>query len=195
MLSPVRTIAPADLPVSLAEAKRHCRVDCAVTEDDDLIGSFIEAATAHLDGWSGVLGRALMNQTWRQDFSGFSGCMRLPLAPCSAIDAITYVDGDSVERTLSDGVYTLLSDARGPFVSLAAGQSWPSALRRPDAVSVSFVAGYGAEAGKVPAPLRTAIMMTVAHLYANREAVGDGALAALPFGVDALIAPYRRVGI
>lgn len=47
-LSPVRTAAPAELPITLAEAKAHCRVD--YTDDDAFITSLIGAAVSHLDG-------------------------------------------------------------------------------------------------------------------------------------------------
>ena len=59
MLSPVRTVAPTSTPVSLDEAKIHCRVDH--TDEDDLITGLIAAATENLDGCGGILGRALEN--------------------------------------------------------------------------------------------------------------------------------------
>lgn len=82
MLAPVRVTPPAEPPVSLEEAKAHLRVDFG---DDDLyVAGLIEAATAHLDGWSGILGRALVTQTWRQDLCGFprDGVIRLPWRRC-----------------------------------------------------------------------------------------------------------------
>jgi len=192
MLAPVRTADPAETPVTLDEAKLHLRVDH--NDDDTLISSLIGAATAYLDGWSGILGRALVTQTWRQDFCRFSDCMRLPLAPVTSIDKVEYFDGANARQTLDAGVYTLLADARSPFVTLAPGQYWPGIYSRDDAVSVTFVAGCAAEA--VPAPIRTAILLHVAHLYINREAVivGD-APTVLPMSAEALIAPYRRVGV
>jgi len=61
---PVRVTAPADRPVTLAEVKNHCRIDHS--DDDTLVQSYIDAAVAHVEGWSGVLGRCLVTQTWRQ---------------------------------------------------------------------------------------------------------------------------------
>src|SRR5690606_12599307 len=102
MLAPVRTVAPATMPVSLAEAKAHLRVDH--DDQDDLITAQIKAATAYLDGWSGILGRALVTQTWRQDFAGFGDRLPLPLVPVTAIDSVSYFDGDNVHQTLDAGV-------------------------------------------------------------------------------------------
>ncbi|WP_297534627.1 head-tail connector protein [Nitrobacter sp.] len=56
MLTPIRTVAPAEMPVTLAEAKAHLRVDH--DDQDDLITAQIKAATAWFDGYSGILGRA-----------------------------------------------------------------------------------------------------------------------------------------
>lgn len=57
--------------------------------------------------------------------------------------------------------------------------------------AVRWRAGY--EAGKVPAPIRHAILMMVSHLFNNRDAVSTTAAqpAALPMGVEALLGPYR----
>jgi uncharacterized phiE125 gp8 family phage protein len=193
MLAPVRTVAPEDTPVSLLEAKAHCRVD--YDDDDTLIAALIDAATAHVDGWTGVLGRALVTQSWRQDFHCFGCRMRLPLRPAGSITEIAYYDRDNIQQTLSADVYQLLTDASGPFVSPQPGQVWPGSYGRADAVSVTFVAGYG-DADAVPAAIKAAILLIIGHLYENREATVVGVSAqTLPMAVDALLAPYRRVGI
>ncbi|WP_310419720.1 head-tail connector protein [Mycoplana sp. BE70] len=189
MLAPVRTSAPASTPVSLVEAKASLRVD--FSDDDDLITSLIAAAVNHFDGWSGTLGRALVTQSWRQDF-GRLGVMRLPVGPVASIAKIEYFDGDNVVQTVADTVYTLRTDAVGSYVDLAPDQAWPTTHTRPDAVSVTYVAGTAA--ADVPAAIKTALLLMVGHFYANREAVGE-ARSELPFGVHALVAPYRRVGV
>lgn len=193
MLAPIRTVAPETAPVSLTETKAHLRVD--FDDDDTLITSLIDAATAHVDGWTGVLGRALVMQTWRQDFCCFRPRLRLPLAPASSITSTTYYDGDNVQQTLSADIYQLLTDARGPFVTPKPDQIWPGSYDREDAVSVTYVAGYG-DADAVPAPIRAAILLIIGHLYENREASTLGVTAELvPMAVDALLVPFRRVGL
>ena len=78
-------------------------------------------------------------------------------------------------------------------VSSVAGHT-PKLARRPVCVDVeseqtiTFTAGYGADPSDVPAPLRQALLLLVAHGYAHRETD-----AGLPMMVQALIQPFRVV--
>ena len=57
------------------------------------------------------------------------------------------------------------------------------------------IAGYGAAAA-VPAAIKQAMLLLIGHWFANREAVNVGNIVtAMPLAVEALIAPYRRVGV
>lgn len=196
MLAPVRTVAPVGVVVTLAEAKRHLGVDFA--DHDAMIEGFVGAAAQLLDGWSGILGRCLLTQTWRQDFDGF-GCdaIRLPLGPNVVVTSVTYRDVVDEAQALPGETWAgPYLDAIGAYIKLAYGQAWPPTYCRDDAVSVTFTAGYGADGSAVPLPIRQAILLLVGHWYENREAVNIGNITtALPFAVDALLAPYRRIGI
>ena len=186
MLAPVRTVAPTTMPVSLAEAKAYLRVDH--DDQDDLITAQIKAATAYLDGYAGILGRALVTQTWRQDFAGFADRLPLPVSPVIAIVSVSYFDGGNVQQTLDAGVYDLFADARGAYVTLRPGQVWPVTFYRPDAVTITFTAGFGA-AADVPEPIRQAILLIVQRLFDGTDTSID---VAIDRTVHALIAPYRR---
>lgn len=211
MFTPVQAEAPAVSPLALADAKTALRV--SGSGDDALIQALIDAYTGHLDGWSGVLGRALITQTWRQDFAAFCDRLSLPLAPVQSIGSVTYVDIDDATQTLSTSVYELLSDSLGAYVARKPNQSWPSVGDGTSEarVKVTFVAGYGDAAADVPAALRQAIALAVGKLYSfaksdvglTRDTVqGVGTQewsnAAILTEVDKmvgyLIRPYRRVG-
>lgn len=193
MHTPQRIIAPSCLPVSLDEAKDHLNVG----PDDGgewshMIEGLIEAAVSYLDGYSGVLGRALVNQTWRQDFDRLDDCLRLPI-PANAITSLVLLDSAGAETVVAASNYRLQHNGLGSFVRLNSGYTSPVTLAETAGVQVTFVAGYGADGAAVPAAIRHWILAMVAHWFANREAVGEG-LAPLP-GVDMLIAPFRRVGV
>ncbi|MGQ3041108.1 MAG: head-tail connector protein [Brevundimonas sp.] len=186
--APVRTVAPAQTPVTLAEAKAHCRVDHS--DEDSLITSLIGAAVAELDGWAGSLGRCLVTQTWAQDFDGFPLRLRLPL-PAATIVSVTYVDTDGSAQTLAEDRYELRRDALGSFVEPAFSYSWPAVRAQSASVTVTFTAG--ASAADVPASIKTAILLRVADLYQNREAVG-AELKPSPT-IRALLAPFTAAGL
>ncbi|MEX0854100.1 MAG: head-tail connector protein [Bauldia sp.] len=194
MLRPVLITAPALAPVSLAEAKAHLRVDHP--DDDTLIGNLVDAATAHLDGRAGVLGRCMVNQEWRIDLADFNSvCLRLPFCDVSGV-VIKYDDAAEAEQTLAASNYRLLEDARSSYLEFTDGFAAPTVFDKPNAVRITLVAGFGASAADVPAALRLAIKQLVAHWYGSREAVSVGNIGSeLPLTVAALIQPYRRVGI
>jgi uncharacterized phiE125 gp8 family phage protein len=212
MYAPVLVTPPSIAPVSLDEAKLHLRVDG--NDEDAVVEALILAATQHLDGWSGVLGRCLCEQTWRQDFDGFSKYMRLPLGPAISVASITWRNSDGQLATVASSNYLLQTDELGAFVRFDDGYSLPSNLADTRAVSVTYAAGYAdipavpddgetedvdesvPARSTVPAPLKTAIILLAGHWYANREAVVTGTIATeLPMAVASLISPYRRVGI
>lgn len=191
MHAPVRLVAPETPPLTLERVKSHLRVDFA--DDDALITGLIAAATDALDGYTGILGRALVTQKWQQVFDRFTGCMRLPLAPVASIEKIEYFDAENERQTVAAEIYELFADEIGPYVALKAGASWPATFARAASVSITYVAG--SEVATVPPAVCAAILLHVAHLYANREAVGDTSSVALPLAYSALIAPYRRLGV
>ncbi|MER5171593.1 head-tail connector protein [Thioclava kandeliae] len=163
-LRPFLVAAPTEQPVTLADAKLHCRVDH--DDEDSLINGLIAAAAAHLDGWGGVLGRAIMTQTWRVRIP-CAGVHRLPMPDVTEARA-TYDDAttDTLDLTVTAGGWEIA----------AAQAGW-----------VEFDCAL--PAAQLPA-MRAAILMLVGHWYLNREAVGD-AKAALPIGAESLIGAMR----
>src|SRR6185369_8190715 len=88
--------APESAVVSLDDMKEHLRVDADNTDDDDVIDAFTAATTQHLDGRDGLLGRALIDQTWELRLSWFPcyGLLRLPLPPLIEVVSVKYIDAD-----------------------------------------------------------------------------------------------------
>jgi len=193
MLTPVRTVGPAVPVVTVAEMVAHARANAV---DNALLEAYVGAATAHFDGWTGVLGRCLINQQWRIGLGAWPACrtIRLPFPDVSAA-AVVYSDADDAEQTVDAALVERGHDALGAFLRLKDDFSAPTLYDdRLDPVRVTFTAGFGAAATDVPQPLRVAIMMLAAHWYETREAAGD-AMMSVPFGVDMLAAPYSRVGV
>jgi uncharacterized phiE125 gp8 family phage protein len=186
-LKAVRTAAPGFVPVSVNEAKQNWRVDHS--DDDTVIQGLLESAAGHIEE---VLGRALVTQTWRQDFAAFDDQLRLDIGNLIGVTSIVYYDGAGASQTLASTVYTAFTDDTGPYIALKPDQSWPTAAERDDAIRVTWTAGYGATEASVPRKLRQAILLLGGHWYQNRSAVGE-ATQELPLSVSALIGSSRRI--
>lgn len=198
-LPPELVTAPTVDCVSLADAKAHLRVDHS--EDDGLIKAFIAAAVNHLDGYGGILGRALMAQEWRQSlpFWPASRSVELVLAPALSIVKVEVLPSDGGSAvTVGDTAYRLVgAGSVAPRLLFNLDAALPSPACAPDAVSITFAAGYGTEADKLPPALKSAILLMVGDLWRFRDSVQLGPSTAIPMSttVDRLIAPFRRLQV
>lgn len=194
--APVLVEPPELPPVTLAQARLHLK-DPAV-EENPHIEMAIATATQRLDGYGGLLRRALVTQTWRQDLDAFPcGPIVLALAPVQSITHVRYRDLDGVEQTLDESTYHLVVRAGDPMIERASGVAWPATAVRPDAVRVTFVAGYGAP-DAVPSPIKNAILLMVGDLHAQRETFVTGTISSqVPMStrVEDLLGSYRRLRV
>lgn len=174
----LRLITPATaLPVSLATAKQHLRVEHS--EDDALITSMIRAAARSAEQ---QLNRVLMSQTWQLLIDAFPAAeIRLERPRVQAITSIVYVNTAGADVTLNPSLYTLDADLLPGWVLPALGTTWPATREQANAVRVTFVSGYGNDAASVPDDVSAWLLLQVGALYRNREAFGQGlTVAELP---------------
>jgi len=185
---------PTAYPLTLAETKAHLRVDH--TDDDSLIQTYIAAATAYADGPVGVLGRALVNQTWQETLDTFPTneiIIRIP--PLIAVIAVDYDDPAGLPATVPSNQYTV-DDVSEPGWILPDG-GWPATFDGINSVRVRFRAGYidnttSPPTGAVPDDIRAALLLYVGAMYAHREEVIAGQAAIqLPWGAEALLRRKR----
>lgn len=191
-MKPVRVAAPLTKPVSLEELKEAARVD--FPDDDIILQAYLDAAVDHLDGWSGILGRAIIDQQWRIQFGCWPArAIVLPFGDVSAAE-IKYLDQSEIEQTLPDAQFEIVQTATGAMIRFREAFDRPVLkMDRSDAVAVTFTTGFGADASSVPAALRVAIMLLASHWYEHREAAQAEEIRSVPLAVDRLITPYRRV--
>jgi uncharacterized phiE125 gp8 family phage protein len=186
----VLTEAPAAEPVSLAEAKAHLRVD--QDEEDALIGQLIVAARIFVER---TLGLALITQGWSYFLDDWprSSCVALPIAPVQSVSAVKLHDSSGGSVTLDAGDYAV--DVLSQPSRIVFKGAPPQVLARDlNAFEILLLAGYGNEPDDVPATLRHALVLLVAHWFERREPVVLGAAAQeVPATVAGLLLPYRRV--
>jgi uncharacterized phiE125 gp8 family phage protein len=185
--------APAVEPVTLEEAKLHLRVDSDCTGEDVLITSLITAARQMVENYTGL---ALINQTWEMLVDEFpDDDMALRPAPLSSITSITYTDINGATQTASPTtVYTADTYSLPGAAVLRYGQTWPTVRDIKNAITVTYVAGFGTAASSVPGPIKAAILLLIGHLFEHRESVVIGTISSeLPQGVEYLLNPYRLI--
>lgn len=176
--------------VDVPTAKTQMHVDTSA--DDVKIEMLLAAATQRMDGADGILGRALMPQTWQMQLMDWPAAyIEIPLPPLIRITSIAYLDPGGAEITLDPSLYRVVNmGSKRSRILRAIGTTWPPvATGQPDAVSITFDAGYEDAASPannpVPEPIRQAIVLLADDWY-NR-----GAQADLPEAVASLISPYR----
>ncbi|MGE3932364.1 MAG: hypothetical protein AB7F67_03890 [Rhodospirillaceae bacterium] len=179
--------APDGLPVELADLKRDLRID-GTDSDERLIG-LLETAVGYLDGPNGRLGRCLVQQTWDWTFDQFPlrspEAVRIPLEPVISVTSVTYVDGNGDAATWSSALWQLAGAGGRGRLAPAYGQSWPSARRQLDAITVRLVLGHARSTGQVPGhnvpvALKRALTWLVAHWNENGEPTVQGNAIELP---------------
>lgn len=191
----VRTVEPADEPVTLVEAKTHLKQD--LTDDDNLIRALIAAARSAVEEDTH---RALCTQTlrltidddWplRRERSRDVRQIVLPRPPLASVTSVTYVDLNGATQTLATSQYTVSKRETGLWtIAPAYDVIWPDVRCVPEAITVTYIAGSAVSA--VPAPIKSAILLLIGHWYENREAVITGTIATtLPMTVRYLLDPY-----
>jgi uncharacterized phiE125 gp8 family phage protein len=188
---------PTEQVLTIEEVKGYLRVDDG--EEDAIVGNLIAAATQRLDGRDGILGRCLMHQTWQLALARFpASAITLPLPPTIGVLSVKYLDTNGQLQTLSEVAYRIIPGGwEGAQVIPAVGLSWPSvAPRSPDAVRVTFQAGYESVGSPpqvaVPEPIRQAMLLMISDWYDQRSNVVMGtSVEPLPFATETLLAPYR----
>lgn len=182
------TSEPAAEPVSTAEAKTHLRV--TGSDDDTYIDTLVKSARRHVEQH---LHRALITQTraLRLDEFPSEDCIELPYGPVQSVSSVAYLDADGATQTWSSANYRADIYSVPPRVSLAYGISWPTTRGVSHSVTVTYVCGYGTTGASVPTEIVHAIKLIVGHLYENREENVAFSMEAMPFGVNALLSPYR----
>ncbi|MGP4691621.1 head-tail connector protein [Agrobacterium cavarae] len=190
MHRPVRVTAPLMMPVSLTEVKKALRVDSA--DDEDMLENLIQSAVDHYEGWTGILGICLVEQTWRQTFDRYEQCLHLPLGPVTAVSGVKMLSNAGTETIVETENYSIETDAAGrSSVRFVDGFSVPNDVAQRSAISVEYRAGWPIVDNKptVPADIRTAI---IARVQIGYEQTATDAGQTISNMERALIAKWRR---
>jgi uncharacterized phiE125 gp8 family phage protein len=117
----------------------------------------------------------------------------LPVRPVAAVAHVRVWNDDGPPETLAPSLFLLDGFGTPPRLVPLSGAPPLAPGRTVNGIEVAFTAGFGADASDVPATIRHALLLLVAHWYENREPVEIGTgVNAVPAMVSDLLAPYRR---
>jgi hypothetical protein len=139
----------------------------------------------------------------------YSQMIKVPYPPLKTVDEMRYIATDGSAHVLvadTDFVVDRITECARLFP--IPGQYWPADLYVANAVQITFTAGYDPDPKStvdshtslgtnqqpdsnvilaIPQTLRVAILMLVAHWYANREPVAAGSVGTIPNHVNDLL--------
>lgn len=200
----LQLVTDSDDCVKLEELKAHLRID--FNDQDALLNASITAARVFIEEY---LNRAILNKTYdawydshefgahsskhwqgtrEGSISEIAGNETLSLR-MARIQSITDVKsyGQGNDELLYPSTNYFLDNASEPGkIVLNYGSVWPTDLRHVNALKIRFVAGYGASASSVPAPIISAVKFLAGHFYDN--GCDD---SSIPKSVFMMLNPYR----
>jgi uncharacterized phiE125 gp8 family phage protein len=180
---------PSTEPITLAEAKRHLRIDN--TDDDDYITSLIEVARRAAED---RMERTLITTTWKLTLDQFPDAIILPMPRIQAISSVIYNNQSNQQVALANTDWFLDADSEPGWLVPAINKAWPLTLGI-NAVAVTYTAGYGDTAASVPAPIKQWILLAMGDLYDQFRSLSAEKPVVPQNFADALLDPYRFFGI
>ena len=181
----VVVLTPPEPVVTSEEADAHLRLG-GDDEEKVFVESLIAAATGHIDGPDGWLGRALGEQELEAYLPApeFDRILHLPFPPV--------IEVSSIEARTDDGwdlIDPAVYETRGAEVWRRPVARWPAWLDDQEAVRVTYRAGYET----VPAPIKAAILLMVGDMFRSRASFATMTTTKVPMSVtvERLLAPFR----
>lgn len=167
------TVEPTSEPVTLDELRTHLRVDSAF---DSELTRLITAARKTVEAY---LHRQLINATYAWSFDYWPDyCFEIPVGPLSSVTSIQYYDTAGAQQTWASSNYQVDTTELFGTITLAAGVTYPSLQsEKKNAITVTFVAGYGASASSVPDNIKQAILVLAGHWFENAVPAVTGTIA------------------
>jgi len=175
----VRHTPPASEPVTLQEAKAHCRID--TSDDDTYISSLIALSRSIVED---RLDKTIFTTVWEARYDCFPMWeLVLPRPPLRASNTsgtllvkVDYRDPGGTTRELrsTDGDFQVDDKTMPGRIYPNYQSTWPAVRGDENSVSVRWTAGAGSSEVQMEPVCKHAILLLVGHYYANREPAAAG---------------------
>jgi uncharacterized phiE125 gp8 family phage protein len=172
MLNYKVTTDAASEPLTKTEVRMQLKNE-GITADDDLLDIYIKAARQLVEQKTNT---ALLEKTITQTFNCFPvasagnkyAAFELAVSPLSSVTSISYKDTDGDSNTIDSSNYDADTFSTPGKVAPKPTYTWPTDVYDGvNAITVVYVAGH-ASTTLLPAPLREAMLLTIADWYRNR---------------------------
>jgi uncharacterized phiE125 gp8 family phage protein len=196
-----QTVPPDAEPIEEDEANAFLKIDDDVAESD-LVESLIVSARETAER---LTGRQLIQATWLLTLESFfdpawcywhcryGWCIRVPRPPLINVVELTYIDTAGDEQTLvEDTDFQVDGESEPALICPTYGRIWPTPRVQPNAVSVTFRAGYGTDSEDIPQGIKTAMKMMMSEWYwgSPEQAKNFMAISDVPPAVENLLRGY-----
>lgn len=168
------TSVPAEEPLTRTEVKTYLKED--ETANDSYIDGLISTSRRLCEAYTGL---SFVTQTRQIKLDRFPVADRsrgneilIPYGPLISVTSFTYLNADNVSTALVEDtdfkVDTHQEIARLFAISDNSVTSWPTTRDLPNAVTITYTAGYGA-ASAVPQDAKEAMYKQIASMYENKQ--------------------------
>jgi uncharacterized phiE125 gp8 family phage protein len=176
-------------PVSVQRAKHNSNIPDSEKAFDSFLQDCIKAARDYIER---QLGCCICEATYTLSLGKFPAyAIPIPVWPVQSVESIAYKDTDNANQTVTFGtIVQPVSDDRYT-IYLTDWASFPTARSTPNAITISFTAGWASQE-VIPPSIARAVLMLVSYWYEFRETVSIGVTTgALEFSVNALLDSVR----
>lgn len=155
------TTAPASEPLTTAEVKNYLKVDFAT--DDTLIDLLIQSAREWVERHCNI---GLLPQTITELCDDFPNT--LSRSPVRSVSSISYKDSAGNTQVWASGNYIVDTYDEPARIRKAYSVTYPTLYDEINNVTVVYTVGWD-DATSLPAPIKRAMLLTIADAYENRE--------------------------
>lgn len=172
--------------VTLPQAKKHLRIDDDITDENDLIQSYIDTAIANCENF---IGGHIIPGALALTYDQFDSKVEFVAFPLKSVSTVKYFIG-GVETTLNASKYALTKQ-NDKVYELRFKEVPPSTDAQYDAVVITVECGFAENV--IPKPIVQAIKMLVAQMYEYREdSFQNNVFNMTNSPAHALLRPYKK---
>lgn len=160
-----------ELPVAIEDARAQLRMD-DLRHDDEYLMLLIRAQCDIIERSYQC---SLLNKTVTENHRQFPLSSITPMViaglwPIGSITSVQYYDSAGTLQTWASSEYTTNISSGCVTIMPKSNYTYPSDLAvRPDAVQITYVAGYGTSSASIPDSVRLGLLSRIGRAYTNRE--------------------------